>query len=224
MAAKTARTRPEKARKPNTESTHCKSCLPCADKCACEQEEPVTEPEKELVTEPKPEHGPELSLGEALARKGISAMAKSKECKDHAEEQNVKDFLRVCSDSGNDPVAVVKQVAETYKIDLSADGRSDDVIQRDVRSLLMKVLLRFVKDATSLAVSEIDGCDWKTILNEYINQRLGGVFKRECRGYGPERLGDNERDPLAYGAFGTNDLVLRVRPICYPYVGSAIML
>ena len=201
--AKTAKTRPEKACKPNTESTHCKSCLPCADKCG---QKPEPEPEPEPVSG----HGPELSIGEALARKGISAMAKSKECKDRAEEQNVKDFLRACSDSGNDPVAVVKQVAETYKIDLYADGRFDDTIQRDVRSLLMKVLTRFVVDATSFAVSEIAGCDWKTILKEYINQRLGGVFKRECRGDGSD---DKAYGP-GYGEFSTNDLVPRTFYVC----------
>ena len=164
-----------------------------------------------------------VSPGETLARDAISAMAKSKECKDSANgfyEQNARDFLRICNDSGNDPVAVVKQVAETYKIDLSADGRLDNTIQRDVRSLLMKVLIRFVVDATSFAASEIAGGnrDWKAILKEYINQRLGGVFNGECRGDG-ECLGNKP-----YGAFGTNDLVLRPGTYRYPHVVPAIIL
>ena len=208
--AKTVKKRPEKASKPNTNAAPCKSCLPCADKCG-QKPEP----------EPEPEHA--LSIGEALAREGIAAMARSKERKDHADdfyEQKVRDFLRVCSDSGNDPIAVVKQVAETYEIDLSSDGRFDNSIQRDVRSLLMKVLIRFVVDATSFAAGEIAGgnCDWKAILMEYINQRLGCVFKREGRGYGPERPGSREGGLPAYGAFGTSDLVLRLRPIRCPQV------
>lgn len=216
--AKNAKTRPEKASKPNTNAVPCKSCLPCADKCG-QKPEP----------EPEPEHGPELSIGEALAREGISAMAKSKECKNRAEdfdEQNVKDFLRVCNDYGNDPIAVVEHVAETYRIDLSSDGRFDNSIQKDVRSFLMKVLIRFVVDATSFAAGEIanGNCDWKAILMEYINQRLGGVFKREGRGYGPECLGDREGGTPAYGAFGTSDLVLRLRPIRYPQVVPVVRI
>lgn len=171
-----------------------------------------------------------VSPGETLARDAISAIAKSKECKDSANgfyEQNARDFLRVCNDSGNDPIAVVKQVAETYKIDLSADGRFDNTIQRDVRSLLIKVLIRFVVDATSFAASEIAGgnSDWKAILKEYINQRLGGVFKGECRGDG-KYLGDKERGLLASGALDTNDLVLRpgTYSIRYPHVVPAIIL
>jgi hypothetical protein len=143
---------------------------------------------------------------------------------DAQRRHQVEGFLDECNKAGKDPVEVVRKVAEDAGIDLAKDGADEPQDKKMVRKLLLDVLLAFLKDSVTFAASEIasGNHDWAKILKDYINQRLGGVFREESKSEGPDSVKKSR-------GYELNDLVLREPPLVYkgytyPMIVPAIML
>lgn len=221
--------RPSKAKKTNP-STPCKKS--CQAKCACktgQKPDPSCEGKRLEGLDYGPEGIPEVGRGLAMeAIQKLENEATASRAADAQQRHQVEGFLDECKKAGKDPVEVVRKVAEDAGIDLAKDVAGEPQDKKMVRKLLLDVLLAFLKDSVTFAASEIasGNHDWAKILKDYINQRLGGVFRREPeaeKAVGPEPVKKSR-------GYEINDLVLReqqplvVRGYIYPTIVPAIMV
>lgn len=224
--------RPSKAKKTNP-STPCNKS--CQANCTCktgQKPDPSCEGRRLEGFGYGPEGFP-VEVGRGLAMEAIQKMeneAIASRAADAQQRHQVEGFLDECKKAGKDPVEVVRKVAEDAGIDLAKDVADEPQDKKVVRKLLLDVLLAFLKDSVTFAASEIasGNHDWAKILKDYINQRLGGVFRDETPpGFGAKALGP---DPVKKSrGYEINDLVLREPPLVfkrcpYPMIVPAIML
>lgn len=151
--------------------------------------------------------------GRAVASAAIKEMTPKEEPAAFSNDE-IAAFTAECKTNGKDVVDVVEHIAKREGIDLAGDEPKDTDKSR-IWKFLRQVIAQWVNDFSCLAAQDAsDGeFNWKAILQDYINDRFGEIFK--CK------------DECCGGACNvptppTNDLVLKIprfRRRTYPFVG-----
>jgi len=114
----------------------------------------------------------------AALEKRATAEARYTDATRELAEHNADDFIAYCKLRGVNSVDVVKEVADTHGIDLAADNQILSREKINLKVMLITVLWKAAKEAAVFIASDLaEQSEWLNIIQEYINSKVGNVFK-----------------------------------------------